>query len=528
MPDLDLVHVLFPHFAALVIERIVSAGRVVRVHARVQAATAVCAGCEVESGRVHSRYERRLVDAPVGGRELVVHLRVRRFFCDADGCTRKTFAEQVPGLTVRHGRRTPLVRRIWETAAMALGGRAGARLVERLAAAASRSTLLRLVRAHADPEPGEVRILGVDDFAWRKGHHYGTVLVDLEGVVDVLADRSADTLAAWLEAHPGVEIVCRDRAACYADGASRGAPTATNIADRFHLWRNLCQAVDRAVARLRPQWRSPSPQPPPPAEPAAVVGPAKHEGALAARTRARHSDVHALLATGLPHAQIAERLRLDRKTVRRFARAATPDELINGVPTGRRSSLDRHASYLTARFHAGVTSTRQLHRELRDRGVVVSERTVRRFLIHLRQSRATTDAQRPADPTRREVTRSITSHPDNVNDADKTQLTKLCDRCPDLDTTRELVASFADVLVHRRGGAALEAWAQRAEACALPELRGYATGLRADWDAVTAGVTHAWSSGQVEGQVNRIKMIKRQMYGRANPDLLRTRVLAYH
>ncbi|MEX5711375.1 ISL3 family transposase [Parafrankia sp. FMc6] len=389
-------------------------------------------------------------------------------------------------------------------------------------------TLLRLVRAQPDPEPGSVRVLGVDDFAWRKGHDYGTVLVDLEAhrVIDVLADRSVDTLAAWLGTHPGVEIVCRDRAGCYADGAARGAPTAIHIADRFHLWHNLCQAVDRAVARLRPQWRSPSPEAAPPAEPAAATPLTTSEGALAARTRARHAEVHALLGTGLPHAQIAERLRLDRKTVRRFARATTPDELINGVSAGRRSSLDRHAAYLTGRWNAGVTSTSQLHQELHERGVVVSERTVRRFLIHLRQARATPDVQRPADPTRREVNRSITSHPDNVDDTDKTQLTELCDRCPDLDTARELVASFADMLVHRRGGAALQAWVQRAEASALPELRGYATGLRADWDAVAAGVTHAWSSGQVEGHVNRIKMIKRQMYGRANPDLLRTRVLA--
>ncbi|MEX5638143.1 transposase, partial [Parafrankia sp. FMc2] len=252
--------------------------------------------------------------------------------------------------------------------------------------------------------------------------------------------------------------------------------------------------------------------------------PVEPEGALAARTRARYAEVHALVATGLPLSRVAERLRLDRKTVRRFARAATPEELLGTGPVGRPSALDEHAAYLVARFTEGATSTSLLREKLRERGVHVSERTVRRFLTRLRAGTPPVPEQ-PADPTRREVTGALTRHPDNVDDGDKTRLAELCDRCPELALARDLVASFADLLVHRRGLEALESWAGRAEASPLPELRGYASGLRADWDAVAAGFTLPWSSGQVEGQVNRIKMLKRQMYGRAEPDLLRKRVL---
>jgi transposase len=474
---------------------------------------------------VHSRYERRLSDTPIAGQEALLHLRVRRFFCGSDECGKKTFAEQVPGLTVRHGRRSVGLREALRAIALALGGRAGARLAGRVASAVGRSTLLRLVRGTADPQAPTPRVLGIDDFAWRRGASYGTVLVDVETgrPVDLLADRSAESVAAWLDAHPGVEVICRDRASCYAEGAARGAPLAIQVADRWHLLHNLSGAVERAVARNRSNLRKPPSEPPSePQSDSAEDASDGEETPLATRTKARHCEIQAAVRSGMTITEISRQLRLDRKTVRRYATAATAEELIGDSPRARMTILEPHLSYLHRRWDEGCRSTNQLLEELRARGFRGSERTLRRLTAQLRTHTAKTTP--PPAPKVREVTSWILTPPDKLLVEDRETLQDISDRCPEIAATIALTREFAEMLTQLRGKD-LDDWVSRAEAGPVRELRGFATGLRRDWDAVKAGLTLSYSSGPVEGNVNRIKMIKRQMYGRANHDLLRKRVL---
>jgi transposase len=516
------VGLLLPHLAGVAVEAAEAVGGRVLIRARARAEGARCPGCGQLAGRVHSVYERRLADAPAGGRPVTIRLAVRRFYCGNPDCAAVTFAEQVDGLTSRHARRTPLLARTLTVIALALAGRAGARLAGALGLTAGRSSMLRLVMALPDPQTGTVAVLGVDDFAFRRGRDYGTILVNAAtgAPVDLLRDREAGTFAAWLKDHPGTEVICRDRAGAYADGARQGAPGAVQVADRWHLYHNLSQHVEKTVARHRACLAEPAPGPGPDAGQGAADPRQAEESALAARTRQRYAQVQALRAQGLGITPITARTGLARQTVRRFARAASVDELLAKAGHGRPSLLDDYEPYLRQRWNEGCANARRLHAELRQRGYTGSYGAVANYLLPFRRAGAA-----PAPPPKtRDLASWILANPAGLGDDEKARLATARQRCPHLDSLAAHVTEFAKILTGLRGGR-LGDWITAVEADDQPDLHSFARGLKNDHAAVLNGLTMPHSSGIVEGNVNKLKTIKRQMYGRAAFPLLRKRVL---
>lgn len=403
---LRLKELLFPSITDVAVLSVDVNIEIVRVDAQCTADGAVCPACGVWSNRVHGSYLRFPADVPSGGRSVVLQLRVRRFVCRNSGCVRRTFVEQIPGLTRRHGQRTERLRSSLAAIGLALAGRAGARIARVLGVSVSRSTVLRLVDALPDPDVAAPRVVGVDEYATRKGRHYGTVLVDLETrrPIDLLPDREASSLAAWLAERPGAEVICRDRAPFFAEGAAAGAPQAIQVADRWHLWHNLSEAAERTVAQHRHCLRAlvaaapePGPEPAPEEEASGSPWPTGHR--FADRTRARHAAVHALLEAGHSRRSIQRQLGMTSRTVKQLADAARPEELFTGQWQNRPSVLDEYKTYLDDRWNEGCSNAWKLWEEIVPLGYKGSYQRVRAYLRKKRTSPRPVAARPPSPRT---------------------------------------------------------------------------------------------------------------------------------
>lgn len=485
--------------------------------------------CGAVSSRVHGRYRRTLQDVPAGGRQVLIALTVRRLVCRNPSCAVRTFAEPVEPLTHRFARRTAMLRQFLERTAPALAGRAASRLLQLAGVRVGRDTLIQMVRDLPDPEVGRVAVLGVDDFAKRRGQSYATVLVDMNThrPIDVLDDREAATFADWPREHPGATVICRDRAGAYSNGAREGAPDAIQVADRYHLWANLGEYVERTVkahhrciqdhyAALKQDALAALPDPQQLAE--QTTADRAEARPRVVRTRRLYEQVQQLKAKGLHVAAITRELRIAPATAGRYFHAQSSDELVAAMLAGWPSSLDPFKPHPHSRWNTGCTNIKQLHREIAAQGFRGSYWTVYSYLKRFKGQAAPPATAPP--PKVRHVTSWIRRNPDNLTTGEQLQLKEIRAACPHLDILHGHVEEFAKILT-RRQGEHLDAWIATVRADDLPHLHTFATGLERDWDAVVNGLTLPYSSGAVEGAVTRIKAIKRSRYGRAKLDLLR-------
>ena len=508
-----------------------------------------CPLCAIPARRIHSRYTRTLADLPWAAYRVCLQLRVRKWLCCNRSCRRRIFTERLPAITAPWARRTLRLAQHLGDVGLALGGKAGVRLSQRWGLAVSRNTLLRLLRRQPAPARPTPTVLGVDDFALRKRQTYGTVLIDLERrqPVALLPDWTAETVAQWLREHPGVEVIARDRSSASAEGARQGASSATQVADRFHLLQNLAEALQQVFAVQRPALDAvnetlhqqpvllPDGVAAVPVPPRATPAPAQQRVVQRQARRQRvYEQVWTLHRQGWTGAAIAQHTGLSLRTVRRDLRTTTF--------TGRKRRGDRGHSLLNPyklslleRWNAGCYTAMRLFRELQQRGYAGGYGAVAAYARRLRQAQGLPPGHRrarqplpavaepPCQPlTPRRATWLVLRREAQRTDAEAQQLTQLRAQSAEVAKAIDLAQDFTP-LVRQRQPDALDPWLQRATASALAALQRFAKGLSEDYEAVKAGVTLPWSTGPVEGHINRLKMLKRQMFGRARLDLLSCR-----
>lgn len=523
--------------------------------------TTCCPLCGTSTARIHSHYTRTVLGLPWAGVLVQLRLRVHKFFCDLPECPRTIFTERLPQVLAPRARRTHRLATAQQRIGLALGGAAGERLAEEIAHPAGTDTLLAEVRQAPIPALPPATKIGIDDWAKRKGQSYATIVVDLERgqPIELLPERSVDCVAQWLQEHPGVEIISRDRGGIYAEGARQGVPDAVQVADRWHLLKNLGEAVLQVLqahqSAIEAALAPPQPSDSGPAAPSAVMEQNRSVPVSAAprvetlpvsraqqdrqqrqaQRQARYHMIQQLHQQGWSLRAIAQHMGMERKTVRKYLHASQCPH--PQARPSRSSRLDRYKPYLLERWNAGCRNAIKLLREIQAQGFDGKRSIVRAYLTQLRKAQGLpprsrspfgTDSshdplQRP--PTLRNLTWSIIRRPEKRENKEQQDLERLVYVHGDLKQVLTLAQDFAALLRERRGDE-LDDWLWRAQNSGILALRRFAASLRQDYAAVKAAATLPYSNGPTEGNINRLKLLKRQMYGRAKLDLLRQRVLA--
>lgn len=511
-----------------------------------------CPLCGGLTHRIHSRYERTLADLPCIHFRLKLILQVCKFFCPNAECRRRIFTERLPEVAVPWARKTVRFIQRLQSIGLALGGAAGARLGDRLGYASSGSTLLNHLHRLPLPTFETPKALGVDDFAFRKGHHYGTILVDLEThqPIALLVDRKAETLIEWLQAHPGIEVLSRDRSKTYKSAMDTAAPDAIQVADRFHLVKNLSEYLEQALGGYRTELKLTeqaqhhaiaSAQP----EATVVAVPQPTATAPARQTILENQQrrvqlqqtMKELRAQMWTHVAIAQEIGVSTRTVERYL--AAPN--FSDVPAHFRSFgsgiLDPHKQQILVWWNTGIRVSSVLINLLKQEGYKGSVRTVQRYIKGLRKAqglppacvRVTHSLPNVSDPqappfTPKQAAFLLTLRPENREAEETDILQQMAQQHPDLASIAEISDGFLQLLRQQQSDK-FDDWLLKALASSIKPLQTFAKGLLDDYAAVKASMMSEISNGPVEGLNNKLKTLKRQMYGRASLELLAKRLI---
>ena len=565
-----MFELLFPPESNLQVDHIEITGEQLEICASTTITRANCPQCGFVSRRRNACYRRHPMDLPCFGYQVRLNLTVQRFFCDNKECNRVTFAESFPGLVSYKARRTERLKEQQLSVAFELGGEAGKRILAIVRMVSSGDTLLRDILQAPEPVVETPRVLGIDDWANCKGRSYGTIFVDLEThkPIDLLDSRAASAVKAWLQAHPDVEIICRDRGKEYIKAATAGAPDAEQVADRWHLLKNMRETL-QTILTHKPECLKAAAQQPLPDERGqpreeqqpqfSVVGeqnspsysgdeeapsakPTKAEqdkAAVHARRQARYDQVRRLHREGHSIRAIARLMKMATRTVKKYIEAETCPQYATGRV--RPSKLNPHLPYLEARWQSGCTNGTQLWRELRDQhGFTGSRPLVSRWAAKQRQLLPTTvrysrqqkaslkpqlarkHKAAPWSPSR--AAWLLVRDPSELNEEEAATVRRIVKADSKVARAVELAQRFVE-MVKKRGQDCLLTWLEEARSVRIRALTSFVNGIYADFAAVHNALKLEWSAGQTEGQVNRLKFIKRQGYGRAGFELLRRRVL---
>ena len=503
----------------LIIERIEPAADVLVIMARPAAESAACPTCGHRSDSIQSRYQRTLSDLPSQAKPVRIKVLARRFRCLEADCHQRVFVERLDAAVARpFSRRTSRLEGLVHHPGLALGGRPGQSVARRLLLPVSKDTLLRVVRRRAEHPTTEPRVIGIDDWAWKRGHRYGTIICDLERrcVIDLLADREAGTVTAWLARHPSITVIARDRGAGYRQAATEGRPEAIQVADRWHLMANagaaFVDAAQRSMAAIRAAFGAT------PVDPVTLTAAAKkpHTGWL--RRREENATIQKMAMNGMGIKEIVRATGRSRGLVRQVVHGGRVDMF-----RGRVKSLEPFVDALEAAWANGHRNGAALWRMLKVQGFRGALRVVTEWATRKRReaSAPPTAVRSRRAPSARRIARMMTSDR-HASSETTTQVTSvIANAIPGVTVARDLMDRFHRMIQARKVGD-LEGWIADAS---QGLMASFANGIIQDKDAVAAALTEPWSNGQTEGHNTKLKLAKRQMYGRANLDLLRARLL---